>query len=189
VCDCFPLAGYQYVVLRLRPFSSTAARQERLSERERTVAQLAARGEPLKVIADNCAISLQAVSTYLTRAKRKLGVASRTELVRAMVQNDGGTSSKGAPVALVAHLRFDEEWFRVLRRPATAGAAMSLLLTHAEAEVLAGLLRGLPDAEIARDRGTTVRTVAAQVAAIVRKEHVGSRTELVATVLSCLIVR
>ena len=94
VCDCFPLCGYQYVVLRLRPFSSTAVRQGPLSGRERTVARLAARGEPLKVIADNCAISLQAVSTYLTRAKRKLGVASRTELARAMIQDEG---EKGSP--------------------------------------------------------------------------------------------
>jgi DNA-binding NarL/FixJ family response regulator len=173
----------------LRPASSNAFSQGPLSERERTVARLAARGEPLKVIADNCAISLQAVSTYLTRAKRKLGVASRTELVRAMVLDEGGTSSPGASVAVVTHVRFDDEWFRVLRKPATAGAATSLLLTRAEAEVLAGLLRGLRDAEIARDRGTSVRTVSAQIAAIVRKANVGSRAELVAAVLFGLIDR
>ena len=169
--------------------SSTALRQGPLSERERTVARLAARGEPLKVIADNCAISLQAVSTYLTRAKRKLGVASRTELVRAMVQDEGGTSSTGAPVALVTHLRFDDEWFRVLRKPATTGAATTPQLTRAQAEGLAGRLRGQRDAEIARDRGTSVRTVAAQIAAILRKGNVGSRAELVAVVISGLIDR
>jgi DNA-binding NarL/FixJ family response regulator len=43
------------------------------------------------------------------------------------------------------------------------------------------LLEGKRNADIARERGTSVRTVANQVAAIFRKLKVRSRAELVAT--------
>ncbi|MFO0684403.1 MAG: helix-turn-helix transcriptional regulator [Sandaracinus sp.] len=51
-------------------------------------------------------------------------------------------------------------------------------LSAAEREVAAAILRGLSNAEIARERGVAVRTVANQVSALFRKLGVGSRAEL-----------
>jgi DNA-binding NarL/FixJ family response regulator len=56
-------------------------------------------------------------------------------------------------------------------------------LSRAEREVVAGVLQGRSNAEIARERGTSLRTVAVQLQSIFRKLGVGSRTELAATLL------
>ncbi len=53
-------------------------------------------------------------------------------------------------------------------------------LAPAEAEVLALLLGGLSNAEIARQRSRSERTVAHQVEAVFRRLGVGSRLELFA---------
>lgn len=53
-------------------------------------------------------------------------------------------------------------------------------LTTAEQDVALLILRGLSNESIARARGTSVRTVANQVAAIFDKTGVASRTELAA---------
>ncbi len=53
-------------------------------------------------------------------------------------------------------------------------------LTPAESDVVAHLLRGASNAEIAAARGASERTVANQVANAFRKLGVGSRLELVA---------
>jgi DNA-binding CsgD family transcriptional regulator len=56
------------------------------------------------------------------------------------------------------------------------------LLTCAELEVVAEVLRARSNARIARDRGRSPRTIANQLAAIFRKLRVGSRAELAARV-------
>jgi DNA-binding NarL/FixJ family response regulator len=53
-------------------------------------------------------------------------------------------------------------------------------LSAAERDVAIALLEGLSNAEIAATRGTAARTVANQVAAVLRKLGVRSRTEAVA---------
>lgn len=53
-------------------------------------------------------------------------------------------------------------------------------LSPVESEVVALLLKGYSNREIARLRGTSVRTVANQVASVFRKLGVRSRLELVA---------
>jgi len=55
-------------------------------------------------------------------------------------------------------------------------------LTCAEREVRALVLAGRSNAEIARARGTSLRTVANQIASMFRKLGVGSRIHLVASV-------
>jgi DNA-binding NarL/FixJ family response regulator len=52
------------------------------------------------------------------------------------------------------------------------------LLTGTEQEIAREVLSGLSNAEIARKRGTAVRTIANQVASIYRKLQVRSRLEL-----------
>ena len=55
-------------------------------------------------------------------------------------------------------------------------------LAPGEAAVLEGILRGLSNAAIAEERGTSVRTVANQVASLLRKFRVSSRYELAVAV-------
>ena len=52
-------------------------------------------------------------------------------------------------------------------------------LSSAEADVLARLVRGQSNAEIAKARKTAVRTVANQVASLLRKTGASSRFELI----------
>ncbi len=53
-------------------------------------------------------------------------------------------------------------------------------LTDAEREVARLVMEGLSNAEIARRRGTSIRTVANQVASVFAKAGAGSRRELAA---------
>lgn len=53
-------------------------------------------------------------------------------------------------------------------------------LTAAERDVVAQILQGKSNAAIARARGVAVRTVANQVASILKKLRVGSRAALIA---------
>jgi DNA-binding NarL/FixJ family response regulator len=53
-------------------------------------------------------------------------------------------------------------------------------LTAAELDVMADLLAGCSNGEIARRRGRSTRTVANQVASILKKLGAGSRLEIVA---------
>jgi DNA-binding NarL/FixJ family response regulator len=57
-------------------------------------------------------------------------------------------------------------------------ATFGKLLTDAETAIARDILSGLSNASIARKRGTAVRTIANQVAAIFRKLQVRSRLEL-----------
>ena len=61
-----------------------------------------------------------------------------------------------------------------------AGALPGELLTTAEARVVRAIFEGKSNDAIARERGTSPRTVANQVASIFRKHRVASRAELVA---------
>jgi DNA-binding CsgD family transcriptional regulator len=54
------------------------------------------------------------------------------------------------------------------------------VLTAAEREIVGGVVDGQSNAEIARRRRRSVRTVANQLAAIFRRLGVGSRLELIA---------
>jgi DNA-binding CsgD family transcriptional regulator len=62
-----------------------------------------------------------------------------------------------------------------------APAAIPAALTAAEREVVRLALDGLSNAQVARARGTSVSTVANQLASIFRKLGVGSRYELIAS--------
>lgn len=59
-----------------------------------------------------------------------------------------------------------------------AQAVLPASLTEAERRVAVAVLAGRSNAAIARDRGTSVRTVANQVASVLRKCGVSSRREL-----------
>ena len=125
-----------------------------LSGSEITVLAHAARGEPAKFIAYTLGIRASTVSLKLASAAAKLGVASSIELVRIAAMLSMGP------------------------RCATHDST----LTDAEHDVLELLQHGLSNAEIATMRGRSVRTVANQVASLLRKTKSPSRRGLIALV-------
>lgn len=78
----------------------------------------------------------------------------------------------------VRSLRIGEDELVVIRVPLLAADLSGL--PRAQRETAELLLAGLGNAEIARRRGRSERTVANQVAAIFRRFGVSSRAELVA---------
>ena len=98
-----------------------------------------------------------------------------------MGENDGSRSlGPGVPAGLEA-LSFgdgdDEQVVLVVPLPEWE---LPAVLTAAEREVARAVLDGRSAGEIARQRGTSVRTVANQVQSIYQKLGVGSRVELAA---------
>lgn len=76
--------------------------------------------------------------------------------------------------------RWGDERFAVASEPLVERPE----LTAAEQAVFALLIEGKSNADIARARGASVRTVANQVASVLKKFGVGSRSELAARVQS-----
>ena len=70
-----------------RPSSSEAAPMTRLSDRETEVLRLIAQGYSHKEIAAKLDLSVKTVDTYKTRAMEKLGIHTRTEIVRYAMRN------------------------------------------------------------------------------------------------------
>lgn len=124
----------------------------RFTAREIEVLRVAARGFTGKGIAYALGLSEASVSTALGSAAAKVGLRSRLALV------DVASAMFGA-------------------RPSSVHAAP---LTAAERDVLELLRRGMTNAEIARLRERSARTVANQVASILRKSGVPSRRGLAA---------
>jgi DNA-binding CsgD family transcriptional regulator len=122
-----------------------------LSNTEIDVLSYAARGLSGKAIAYALGLSEPIVSTRLASAAAKIGLTTRQELVRiaAMFGRD-------------PRARFEE----------TA-------LTTTEREILTLLAQGLSNNEIAAIRSRSVRTIANQVAALLRKTSASSRRALV----------
>lgn len=125
----------------------------RFTAREIEVLRVAARGFTGKGTAYALGLSEASVSTALGSAAAKVGLRSRLALVE------------------VASAMFGS-------RPSSVHAAP---LTAAERDVLELLRRGMTNAEIARLRERSARTVANQVASILRKAGVPSRRGLAAT--------
>jgi DNA-binding NarL/FixJ family response regulator len=126
----------------------------RFTKREIDVLRVAARGFTGKGIAYALGLSEASVSTALGSAAAKVGLRSRLALVD------------------VASAMFGSR----------ASGAHAAPLTAAERDVLELLRRGMSNAEIARLRARSARTVANQVASILRKSGVPSRRGLAATI-------
>lgn len=124
-----------------------------LTPREIEVLASASRGIPGKLVAYGLGLSGPTISSALRSCAMKLGVASRMELLR---------------VAAV-----------LTRDPRME--ASDETLTAAESDVLQLLREGLSNEQIARARSRSVRTIANQVASLLRKTQSSSRRALVAT--------
>jgi DNA-binding NarL/FixJ family response regulator len=124
--------------------------QRALGEREASIVELSARGLSNNHVADTLGISASRVSSVLASVARRMGFKLRADLVRFAAHSLG------------------------------AGATMqsSGTLTPAEVSVLELVQRGLSNHAIATLRGTSERTVANQVAALLRKTGVNTRRAL-----------
>jgi len=87
--------------------------------------------------------------------------------------------SGNAPDARLTPFRIESEELVVVSFPLDAQTG-DVALTDAEAEIAAAIRQGRSNADIASARGTSVRTVANQVAGLFRKLGVSSRVELIA---------
>ncbi len=147
----------------------------KLSPQEKEIANWAAAGLMNKEIASAAGCSVSSVEATLARVIKKLGLGSRLELVldyksasKSLAHHIGGLSADEPLVALESQPRLN------------FGAD----LTEAQQEVATMIAQSYSNAEIARRRGTTTRTVANQVRAIFERCQVQSRAELLARALS-----
>lgn len=127
-----------------------AIRLRALTQRETQVLELSARGLTGKAVAYALGVGSPTVSQALSTGAFKLGVRSRTELIGLLAQLLGTS--------------------RVLKETEH--------LTGAERDVLKLVRLGWQNAAIARERGCSERTVANQVAALLRKLDAPSRRAL-----------
>jgi len=162
--DFFDSDGRRFVVAR--PNEPEARRMKALSARERQVVGFAAEGHPDKLIAYELGVTEGAVAAVLHRARRKLGLPSRTDVA----------ALRGALDAAADQFELTPG-VEVLTAPSVV---VPPTLTAAEAEVARAVLRGESNAEIARVRRVSERTVRNQLSSIFEKLDVGSRAELAA---------
>lgn len=133
--------------------------------------QLASAGHSSKLVAYELGLSVGTVTSTLARVMRKLGVRSRAELTRFVQELHRAEIAE----------RADTDGVVVVATPGAPRAARAPEnLTDAERAVMQDLVEGRSNAEIAARRARSVRTVAKQVASVLRKAGVGSRAELAA---------
>lgn len=166
--DRFESDGRRYVV---------ALRNDRrlddpraLTPRQRQVAHLVASGYSNKDIAYDLGLSSSVVSTHVAAVLRRLGFRRREELVAAFPAGD-----MSATTAAIG-----DDTIAVASKPAEPLPIDGL--SPAEQEIMAEVVRGRSDREIANRRGVAPRTVANQLRSVFRKLGVQSRVELVAKV-------
>jgi DNA-binding NarL/FixJ family response regulator len=146
-----------------------------LSPREEQVAGYAALGHPVKLIAYELGLSSSTVSEHLQSAMHKLGIETRAELAKVWA----GASK--LPITEAADLGAGMEDLAVAAADVEDHIS-DPRLTETERGIVAAVLRGDTNAEIAAARGTSPRTVANQIARVFKKLGVGSRSELAAYV-------
>jgi DNA-binding NarL/FixJ family response regulator len=156
-----------------------------LSTRQRRILAMRARGTALKVIAFETGLSVGTVSRDLSLAMDVLGLGSLSDLAavlgHALERPSAGEPPCPEGLAIAPHETEPEAL--VLSFPLTApGGRLAAHLTPAERAVVDGILAGLPNREIAEQRGVSPRTIANQISSIFAKLHVGSRLTLALTV-------
>lgn len=163
--DTFTAGGTRYIVAHQNPAGCETLRA--LSTRERSTLELALVGRSGKWIAAEMQLSESVVTRTLHAALRKLGVTDAAALsgVRTAWFEPLEGLDAGVDLA-IARLMPD--------------AGIRANLSDAERAIVDGLLGGKRIAVIARERGTSPRTVAHQITSTYQKLGVSSRRELLA---------
>jgi DNA-binding NarL/FixJ family response regulator len=140
-----------------------------LTQREKQVAEFIGHGLSTKEISYTLGISQSAVTNCTTRAKRKLGLTSRIELAAFFAPT--GVRAKLAQFSLAGEKLLVSAYTLVEWQSCD-------MLTEAESAVLAHLVAGSTNKDIALRRRTSEHTVNNQIQSIFRKLHVNSRSSL-----------
>jgi DNA-binding NarL/FixJ family response regulator len=149
----------------------TGSRFDRLTARELSVVELAARGWKSQRIGAELSIAAPTVRGAIDRCVVKLGLASSVQLpLLWFTLGSAGRSFIGAGGS--------RYWVYE-----TALSTLTQPLTNAERELVERLLHGDTQRAMADHRGVSVRTVANQMSRLFEKLDVSSRTELVARLL------
>lgn len=146
-----------------------------LTPRERQISEYVGLGCASKEIAYTLGLSETAITNCTARVQRKLGIGSRAELVAFFAPN--GFRRKLAETMLRG------ERLLVGINP-LANTRHLVGLSDTERDIVALLITGSTNADIAQRRGSSEYTVANQVQTIFRKLSVRSRGELVAKLQS-----
>jgi DNA-binding NarL/FixJ family response regulator len=137
------------------------------------MAEFVGLGQSTKQIAYALGLAASTVGVCANSAARKLGLRSRAELAAFF--------SPAGPRARLAEVAIAGDRLLVGTYPLVDLRTLAPL-SDAEREIAALLIAGSTNADVAARRGTSVRTVANQVSAILRKLGVGSRSEMAARV-------
>jgi len=158
--DRFEMNGQRYYVA----IDNDRESQElcALSDRERSVVQLAAQGLANKEIAYELQLADSSVATYLRRALEKLRIQDRLELPLIFQERARTITVEGSRLMVSKH--------GFSRRPE---------LTDAEQQVAEMAAQGLTDRQIAAARSCSPRTVANLLRAAYQKLGVANRSALV----------
>jgi len=140
-----------------------------LTARERQVAEFVGLGRSTEEISYTLGVSNSMTGNCTARAQEKLGLSSRAELAAFFAQS--GLRRKLAEVALAG------EQLLVGAHPLINQQSIATL-TEAERDIVALLVAGSTNADIAQRRGSSERTVASQLQSIFRKLRVRSRSDL-----------
>jgi DNA-binding NarL/FixJ family response regulator len=141
-----------------------------LTPREREVSEFVGLGRSTKEISYTLGVSFSAVTNLTSQTQAKLGLSSRAELAAFF-----------APAGLRAKLAELSSVVKSSCSPIHWSTNTHVeKLTDAERQVVAHLVAGSTNGDIARRRGTSENTVANQVYAIFLKLGVRSRAELAA---------
>lgn len=167
--DRFESDGRRYVVAL--PNAPTVKDPRSLTQREAVTAGLAVRGHSDKLIAYELGVATGTVTALISRALRKVGARSRTEMAKYLsppshvdeLPLPGGPSL----VVMSASTRDDADDGALAR------------LSPRERAVARAVARGLRNDEIAAEQGVSVRTIAKQLTSIYRKLLVTARVDLV----------
>lgn len=171
VVDRWEDDGRRYVVVYRNDPKNPDPRA--LGASERHVSELVALGASLKEAAYALGITTDAAQKSLANALRKLGLARSSELVAFFK----GQRKQGT-------VRLGKVDLDVLVANAKASEGSLEGLTSAERDVAEAVMRGMANSAIAKERGTSTRTVANQVRRVFTKLGVRSRGELRARLAS-----
>jgi DNA-binding NarL/FixJ family response regulator len=167
--DRFDTDGRRFVVAVKNDPAHPDPRGLTMGERE--VSEFVGLGRSTKEIGYILGVSLSAVTNLTARAQAKLGLSSRAELAAFFAP--AGLRAKLAEVAVSGERLLVGAYPLVDKRQVEK-------LTDAEREVVAHLVTGSTNSDIANRRRTSESTVANQIHSVYLKLGVRSRTELAA---------
>src|SRR5439155_26435064 len=144
----------------------TAPSSRAITRREQEVVEYASRGWSNKVIAYELGVATSTVSTHLAHAAAKLGLSSRG----AVIQTYLAATRPQADLSVTHHISAGQR-FAVIAIPLRS--ALLAPLSSAEGEVVAAVLAGKSNAEIADARGLSRRTIENQLASAMKKLGTG----------------